>query len=164
MQVHGKQAIQLLTMLILITLGLWSHILWLALVSEALLPPTVNTSIYLKSFMAAELVSLPAIPESDSEDDELGRHVRARRQAVQPPPPGWIQNGTAHAQPSAGAVQAPSHVSVPSATAAAPAMPYGTGLPPGLVHRGVIGFSVDPKMLERPGPYAARYGAGARGK
>ena len=50
MQVHGKQAIQPLTVLILITLGIWSHILWLALVSDALLPPTVNTSIYLKSF------------------------------------------------------------------------------------------------------------------
>ena len=47
----------------------------------------------------------------------------------------------------------PSFVSAPSAAAAAQAMPYGAGPPPGLVHRGALGFSVDPKMLERPGPY-----------
>ena len=104
--------------------------------------------------MAAELGSLPAIPESSSEDGELGRHVRARRQAVQPPPPGWIQNGTAHAQPGAGgAAQESSFVSAPTMTAATQATPYGTGLPPSPVHRGTDGFTVDPKMLERPGSY-----------
>ncbi len=47
----------------------------------------------------------------------------------------------------------PSYVSAPLATAAAQAMPYGAGPPPGLVHRGAFGFSVDPKILERPGAY-----------
>ena len=142
-----------------LTILIWSVILTLTLViqTEALLvPPLVNPKIhqiYIKSFMAAEQSSLPAIPESDSENDELGRYVRARRQVVQPPPPGWIPNGTAHAQPSAAAVQTPSYVSAPTVTAAAQATPYGTGLPPGLVHRGAVGFSVDPKMLERPGSY-----------
>ncbi len=103
--------------------------------------------------MAAEQSSLPAIPESSSEDGDQFRHVRARRQVVQPQPPGWIANGTAHAQPSAPAVQTPSYVSAPTVTAASQAIPYGTGLPPGLVHRGAVGFSVDPKMLERPGSY-----------
>ena len=105
--------------------------------------------------MAAELGSLPAIPESSSEDDESERrHVRARRQPVQPPPPGWVPNGV-HAPPSAEPAQpvggpsmgTPSYVSAPSAAAAAQAMPYGAG-PPGLMHRGATGFSVDPKILE----------------
>ena len=86
---------------------IWSIILTLTLViltAALLLPPNVNDKIlqiYQKSFMAAELGSLPAIPESSSEDDESERrHVRARRQPVQPPPPGWVPNGV-HAPPSA---------------------------------------------------------------
>ena len=153
MRLQRKQPVQHLSVWTLNIFGIWSYLLWLALISEAFGSSTVNTTITWKSFMAAEQSSLPAIPESDSENDDLGRHVRARRQVVQPPPPGWIPNGTAHAQPSAAAVQTPSYVSAPTATAAAPVTPYGTGLPAGLVHRGTVGFNVDPKMLERPGPY-----------
>ncbi len=100
------------------------HILLLALliqIAALLLPPNLSTKIhqiYLKSFMAAEQSSLPAIPKSDSENDEFGRHVRVRRQAVPAPPPGWIQNGTAQAQPSAGATQESSFVWAPTVTAA----------------------------------------------
>ncbi len=77
-----------------LTTLIWSVILLLTLLiqTEALLvSPPVNlkiNQIYIKSFMAAEQSSLPAIPESDSENEESGRHLRARRQAVQAPPPG----------------------------------------------------------------------------